>query len=96
MESLLKLHRKIKSFDVYLDDRGELSTTRSAWNEVRDNVERGVLILDLVYTRILSLISSILEAQVREAFCSTLTSDVINPLTVLKVCGAVTSVILMV
>ncbi|KAG6837886.1 hypothetical protein H0H93_013039 [Arthromyces matolae] len=40
VESLLKLHRRIKSFDTYLDDRGELSTTRNAWNEVRDNVER--------------------------------------------------------
>ncbi|KAF5377182.1 hypothetical protein D9615_006332 [Tricholomella constricta] len=64
VESLLKLHRKIKSFDTYLDDRGELNTTRSAWNEVRDSVER--------------------EAQAREAFCATLTTDVINPLTTLK------------
>ncbi|RDB29694.1 Rho GTPase-activating protein 27 [Hypsizygus marmoreus] len=64
VESLLKLHKKIRSFDMYLDDRGELSTARSAWNEVRDNVER--------------------EAQAREAFCATLTTDVINPLTTLK------------
>ncbi|KAF8058244.1 hypothetical protein FPV67DRAFT_1565725 [Lyophyllum atratum] len=64
VESLTKLHRKIKSFDTYLDDRGELNTTRSAWNEVRDSVER--------------------EAQAREAFCSTLSTDVINPLTILK------------
>ncbi|KAG6866016.1 hypothetical protein C0991_009424 [Blastosporella zonata] len=64
VESLLELHRKIKSFDIYLDDRGELNTTRSAWNEVRDSVER--------------------EAQAREAFCATLTTDVINPLTILK------------
>ncbi|KAG5648266.1 hypothetical protein DXG03_006225 [Asterophora parasitica] len=64
VESLLKLHRKIKSFDTYLDDRGELNTTRSAWNEVRDSVER--------------------EAQAREAFCATLTTDVISPLTTLK------------
>ncbi|KAF9459990.1 hypothetical protein BDZ94DRAFT_1119966, partial [Collybia nuda] len=40
VESLTKLHRKIKSVDQYLDDR-DLSTTRSAWSEVRDNVERG-------------------------------------------------------
>ncbi|KAG6827483.1 hypothetical protein H0H92_011586 [Tricholoma furcatifolium] len=64
IESLLKLHRKIKSFDTYLDNQGELSTTRSAWNEVRDGVER--------------------EAQAREAFCATLTTDVISPLTTLK------------
>ncbi|KAF9458728.1 hypothetical protein BDZ94DRAFT_1269896 [Collybia nuda] len=63
VKSLTKLHHKIKSVDQYLDDR-DLSTTRSAWSEVRDNVER--------------------EAQAREAFCATLTSDVITPLTVLK------------
>ncbi|KAG1749647.1 uncharacterized protein EDB91DRAFT_1108879 [Suillus paluster] len=40
VESLLKLHRKVKSIDSYLDDRTELSTARRAWNEVRDNVER--------------------------------------------------------
>ncbi|KAJ6519438.1 hypothetical protein C8R45DRAFT_1118001 [Mycena sanguinolenta] len=40
IESLLKLHRKIKSIDAFLDDRTELSTTRSAWNEVRDNLDR--------------------------------------------------------
>jgi hypothetical protein len=41
VDSLVKLHRKTKSIDLYLDDRGELSTTRTAWGEVRDNVERG-------------------------------------------------------
>ncbi|KAH7929352.1 RhoGAP-domain-containing protein [Leucogyrophana mollusca] len=40
VESLLKLHRKVKSLDTYLDDRADLSTARKAWNEVRDNVER--------------------------------------------------------
>ncbi|KAG2345304.1 RhoGAP-domain-containing protein [Suillus weaverae] len=40
IESLLKLHRKVKSIDNYLDDRTELSTSRRAWNEVRDNLER--------------------------------------------------------
>ena len=39
--SLLKLHRKSKSIDTYMDDRMELSTTRVAWNEITDNVERG-------------------------------------------------------
>lgn len=42
IESLKKLHRKTKSADAYLEDKGELSTTRSAWAEVRDNLERGV------------------------------------------------------
>ncbi|KAJ7101010.1 hypothetical protein C8R43DRAFT_245108 [Mycena crocata] len=40
VESLGRLHKKIKSIDAFLDDRTELSTTRSAWNEVRDNVDR--------------------------------------------------------
>ncbi|KAG1757960.1 hypothetical protein EDB19DRAFT_1660019 [Suillus lakei] len=40
IDSLLKLHRKVKSIDNYLDDRTEVSTSRRAWNEVRDNVER--------------------------------------------------------
>ncbi|KAI6045164.1 hypothetical protein EDC04DRAFT_2889347 [Pisolithus marmoratus] len=41
VESLLKLHRKIKSVDAWLDDRStELSSTRRAWSEVVDNVER--------------------------------------------------------
>ncbi len=39
--SLLKLHRKSKSIDSYMDDRMELSTSRVAWNEITDNVERG-------------------------------------------------------
>ncbi|KAG6891402.1 hypothetical protein C0992_007626 [Termitomyces sp. T32_za158] len=40
VDSLLKLHHKIKSFDTYVDDRGELNTTRSVWYEIRDNLER--------------------------------------------------------
>ncbi|KAF8213491.1 hypothetical protein K438DRAFT_1902556 [Mycena galopus ATCC 62051] len=64
VDSLLKLHKKIKAIDAFLDDRTELSTTRSAWNEVRDNVDR--------------------ESQARQAFLSSLTVDVINPLTSLR------------
>ncbi|KAF8225789.1 RhoGAP-domain-containing protein [Tricholoma matsutake] len=40
VDSLAKLHRKTKSIDVYLDDRGELITARNVWSEVRDNLER--------------------------------------------------------
>ncbi|EPQ61103.1 RhoGAP-domain-containing protein [Gloeophyllum trabeum ATCC 11539] len=63
-DSLLKLHKKAKTIDTYLDGRGESSTARSAWSEVRDNVER--------------------EAQTRQAFLTTLTVDVLNPLSALK------------
>ncbi|KAI0828264.1 RhoGAP-domain-containing protein [Trametes gibbosa] len=38
--ALLRLHRKSKSIDAYLDDRIELSTTRVTWGEITDNVER--------------------------------------------------------
>lgn len=41
VDSLLKLLRKTKQIDASLDERGALSTTRSAWGEVRDNVDRG-------------------------------------------------------
>ncbi|KAJ7275432.1 hypothetical protein B0H12DRAFT_1087305 [Mycena haematopus] len=64
VDSLLRLHKKIKSIDAFLDDRTELSTTRSAWNEVRDNVDR--------------------ESQARQAFLSSLSVDVIIPLTSLR------------
>ncbi|KAG8220143.1 hypothetical protein J3R82DRAFT_1169 [Butyriboletus roseoflavus] len=40
VDSLLKLHRKTKSIDAFLDDRTDMSTARRAWGEVRDNVER--------------------------------------------------------
>ncbi|CDO72738.1 hypothetical protein BN946_scf184990.g21 [Trametes cinnabarina] len=38
--ALLKLHRKAKSVDAFLDDRIDLSTTRVVWNDITDNVER--------------------------------------------------------
>ncbi|KAJ3714018.1 hypothetical protein DFJ43DRAFT_1104379 [Lentinula guzmanii] len=40
VESLLKLYKKIKSIDSFLDDRSDMSTARVAWAEVRENVER--------------------------------------------------------
>lgn len=41
MDSLTKLYRKTKAIDAFFDDRGDMITTRSAWAEVRDNVDRG-------------------------------------------------------
>lgn len=41
VDSLLKLHRKTKQIDASIEERGALSTARTAWGEVRDNVERG-------------------------------------------------------
>ncbi|KAF8167804.1 hypothetical protein B0H34DRAFT_683101 [Crassisporium funariophilum] len=40
VDSLKKLHRKVKSVDGSLDDRGDLSSIRSAWAEVVENVDR--------------------------------------------------------
>lgn len=43
VESLNRLHKKAKAFDIYLDDRRDSTTLRQAWSEVRDGVERGKL-----------------------------------------------------
>ncbi|TFK30739.1 RhoGAP-domain-containing protein [Coprinopsis marcescibilis] len=40
VDSLKKLYRKIRSIDGQLNDRGDLSTTRSVWSEIVDSVER--------------------------------------------------------
>ncbi|KAI0252694.1 hypothetical protein BJV78DRAFT_331476 [Lactifluus subvellereus] len=40
IDSLWKLHQKAKAVDAYFDSRVEPNTTRAAWNEIRDNVER--------------------------------------------------------
>ncbi|XP_006454596.1 hypothetical protein AGABI2DRAFT_182564 [Agaricus bisporus var. bisporus H97] len=60
IDSLKKLYRKSKALDIHLDERNEPNTTRGAWAEVRDNLER--------------------EAQARQAFCATLTTDILTPL----------------
>ncbi|KAF9478021.1 RhoGAP-domain-containing protein [Pholiota conissans] len=40
VESLRKLHRRIKFVDASLDDRGDLNTVRSSWAEVVENIDR--------------------------------------------------------
>ncbi|KAI0317997.1 hypothetical protein OF83DRAFT_1171488 [Amylostereum chailletii] len=40
IDSLNKLYRKTRTFDAYLDDRAELNTTRKAWAEIRESVDR--------------------------------------------------------
>ncbi|KDQ30407.1 hypothetical protein PLEOSDRAFT_1062427 [Pleurotus ostreatus PC15] len=79
VDSLMRLHRKAKSLDAFLDDRSpnspvspqshsvyhdQLTTARSAWSEARDSVER--------------------EAQTRHAFLNTLNIDCLNPLVSLR------------
>jgi hypothetical protein len=45
VDSLSRLHRRTCDVDAYLEKRGELSSTRGVWREVRDNVERGAIVL---------------------------------------------------
>ncbi|KAI9456978.1 hypothetical protein BJY52DRAFT_1187583 [Lactarius psammicola] len=40
IDSLRKLHRKAKTVDASFDPRAEPTTTRAAWDEVRDNLEK--------------------------------------------------------
>jgi hypothetical protein len=82
IDSLWKLHHKATAIDTYFDARIEPDTSRTAWNEVRDNVERGTSQHNLQQD--LRLIS-VPETQARQAFLNTLTIDIINPLTALKV-----------
>jgi len=42
IDSLWKLHFKATAMDTYFDARIEPDTSRAAWNEIRDNVERGM------------------------------------------------------
>jgi hypothetical protein len=83
VDSLTKLHRRVKNIDIALDDRNDLNTTRRAWNEVRDNIERGRF---SDWNRSHPTLTINTEAQTRQAFLSTLTVDVVQPLTSLKVC----------
>ena len=58
-----------------------MSTARAAWREVREGVDQGAFLLSLFE---LPLKSST-EAQSRAAFIQSLTLEIINPLTALKV-----------
>jgi hypothetical protein len=59
-----------------------MTTTRRAWNEVRDNIERGQLTDWIWFHPTLTIYT---EVQTRQAFLATLTVDVVQPLTTLKV-----------
>jgi hypothetical protein len=55
IESMLKLYKRTRTIDLYLDDRPDRNTVRAAWGEIRDNVERGTWPCDTavgpIYTR---------------------------------------------
>lgn len=82
IDSLWKLHQKAKTVDAFFDARIEPNSSRVAWNEIRDNVERGMAQYNPKYD---PRPTSVIETQARQAFLNTLTVDVINPLTTLKV-----------
>ena len=82
INSLWKLHHRAAAVDTFFDARLEPDTSRAAWNEIRDNVERGAIQHDSWQDLRLT---SVLETQARQAFLNTLTLDIINPLTALKV-----------
>lgn len=69
MELLNKLHRKVKSIDGYLDDRHEPSTTRRAWGEIRDSVERDVQArAAFVSSLTVDVINPLITLKVKSAF----------------------------
>ena len=87
MEALQKLHKRLKTTDTYFDDRYDSSvsrnTVRTAWVEVRDNVDRGAShtsSIDISDTQ-----RTWPEAETRVAFIASLSSEVITPLVALKV-----------
>lgn len=43
IDSLWRLHHKAAAVDFFFDARLEPDTSRAAWNEIRDNVERGAI-----------------------------------------------------
>ena len=68
---------------MFLDEKGDRSTLRIGWSEVVDNLDRGSYSILFAFSTLDSDFS--LEAQARQAWLLTLTTDVIIPLTNLKV-----------
>ena len=42
VDALLRLHKKTKTIDIYLDHGTEPSPVRQVWSEIRDGLERGM------------------------------------------------------
>ena len=72
--------------DSYIDDRMDPSTTRIAWNELTDNVERGESTPEIVspHSLIMRHVRSV-EAGTHQAFLETLSAHIIDPLSNFKV-----------
>ncbi|KAH9049291.1 hypothetical protein EDB83DRAFT_2522836 [Lactarius deliciosus] len=81
IDSLLKLNLKAKAVDASFDPRAEPTTTRAAWDKVRDSLERGTRF------HILNFYpepTAAAEADTQQAFVDMLDNDIIKPLTTLK------------
>ncbi|KAH9008445.1 hypothetical protein EDB83DRAFT_530461 [Lactarius deliciosus] len=81
IDSLRKLHRKAKTVDASSDPRAEPTTTRTAWDKLRDNLEKGTHLCTL--NRLLES-TVVAEANTQQAFVDILDNDVIKPLESLK------------
>ena len=77
-----KLHSKAETIDTSFDLRAEPTTTRAAWDTVRDNLKRGMRLYilngDLEPT-------GFTEVDIQQDFVDVLDNDVIKPLMKLKV-----------
>jgi hypothetical protein len=79
---LRELHRKAKILDASFDPHAEPTTTRAAWDKVRDNLENGMH-LHILNCGLEPI--AIAEANNQQAFVDILDNDVIKPLTRQKV-----------
>ena len=82
IESLRKLHHKAKTVDASIDPHAEPSTTRAAWNTLRDNLERGMC---YAHFKLQLGRTGIAEANTQQAFVDILDNDVIEPLATFNV-----------
>ena len=82
IDSLRKLHAKAKTVDASFDPHAEPSTTRAAWNAIRDNLEQGMC---YAHFKLQLGPTGIAEANTQQAFVDILDNDVIKPLAIFKV-----------
>jgi hypothetical protein len=82
VNSLRILHQKAKTVDASFDPRAEPSTTRAAWEKVRDNLEKGMCSANLNFD---PEPTAVAEANAQQEFVDILDTDVIKPLATFKV-----------
>jgi hypothetical protein len=82
VDSLWKLHQKATIIDSSFDPRVEPTTTRAAWDAVRDSLASGT---HLHFLHFHSRLTTEAEVNAQQAFVDILDDAVIHPLVVLKV-----------